>query len=70
MNDLNPLFKKGANDFAYKNLRPVSNLQFLSKITERVVFDQVYAHVMKTNCFPSCSRLTGNHIALRRRWLR
>ena len=34
---INPLFKKGAFDFAYKNLRPVSNLQFVSKITERAV---------------------------------
>ena len=32
---INPLFKKGTIDFAYKNLRPVSNLQFVSKITER-----------------------------------
>ena len=32
---VNPLFKKGTIDFAYKNLRPVSNLQFVSKITER-----------------------------------
>ena len=34
---INPLFKKGAIDFAFKNLRPVSNLQFVSKITERAV---------------------------------
>ena len=32
---INPLFKKGTIDFAYKNLRPVSNFQFVSKITER-----------------------------------
>ena len=49
---INPLFKKGAIDFAYKNLRPVSNLQFVSKITERAVFDQVYTHVMNNELFP------------------
>ena len=48
----NPLFKKGAIDFAYKNLRPVNNLQFVSKITERAVFDQLYAHIMKNELFP------------------
>ena len=52
---VNPLFKKGANDFPYKNLRPVSNLQFVSKITERAVFDQVYAHVMNNKLFPAVS---------------
>ena len=49
---VNPLFKKGANDFAYKNLRPVGNLQLVSKITERAVFDLVYAHVMNNELFP------------------
>ena len=46
------MFKKGAIDFANKNLRPVSNLQFVSKITERAVFDQLYAHVMNNGLFP------------------
>ena len=49
---INPLFEKGAIDFAYKNLRPVSNLQFVSKITERAVFDQLYAYVMNNELFP------------------
>ena len=49
---INPLFKKGAIDFTYKNLHPVSNLQFVSKITERAVFDQLYAHVMNNGLFP------------------
>lgn len=34
-----PILIKGTKDlFSYKKLRPVSNLQFLSKITERAVF--------------------------------
>ena len=42
---VNPLLKKSAKDVTHKNLRPVTNLQFVSKIIERAVFDQVYSHV-------------------------
>ena len=35
---VNLLLKKGANDVTHKNLPPISNLQFVSKITERAVF--------------------------------
>ena len=34
------------------NLRPISNLQFVSKITERAVFDQVYSYMTENNLFP------------------
>ena len=47
-----PLLKKGAKDCAYKNLRPVSNLQFLSKVTEKAVFNQLYAHMTGKELFP------------------
>ena len=46
------MFKKDAINFACKNLRPVSYLQFVCKITERAVFDQLYAHVMNNELFP------------------
>ena len=36
----------------HKNLRPNSNLQFISKITERAVFDQVYSHMTDNELFP------------------
>ena len=49
---VNPLLKKGAKDSAYKNLRPVSNLLFVSKITERAVFDQLYTCVTDNELFP------------------
>ena len=49
-----PIMKKGTKDlFNYKNLRPVNNLQFLSKITERAVFDQLYSHINSNNLFPA-----------------
>ena len=37
---VSPLLKKAGLDPVFKNLRPVSNPQFLSKLTERAVFDQ------------------------------
>lgn len=48
----NPLLKKGAKDSGHKNLRPVSNLQFVSKITERTVFNQIYAYVTDNRLLP------------------
>ena len=49
---VNPLLKKGAKDSGHKNLRPVSDLQFVSKITEKAVFNQIYAHVTENGLFP------------------
>lgn len=40
-----PLLKKPGLDSVFKNLRPVSNLPFLSKLTERAVFYQTYKHM-------------------------
>lgn len=31
---------------------PISNLQFIPKITERAVFDQVYSHITDNDLFP------------------
>jgi hypothetical protein len=47
-----PRLKKGVRDPAYKNLRPISNLQFVSKITERAVFDQLYTHLIDSDLLP------------------
>ena len=41
-----PLLKKtGLNVEEYKNYRPVSNLPFLSKLTEKVVVEQLNDHM-------------------------
>ena len=46
-----PRYKKaGINDFT--NLRPVSNLQYVSKLVERAVFDQVHAHLSEHDLYP------------------
>ena len=33
--------------------RPVSNLQYVSKLTENVVFNQVYDHMVSNAIFPA-----------------
>ena len=53
-----PLLKKAGLYPAFKNLRPVSNLQFLSKLTERAVFDQMYNLIHIKN--PSMYGLRSN----------
>ena len=45
---MNPLLKKLGLDLLFPNYRPVSNLQYISKLTEKVVFNQMHAH-MTTN---------------------
>ena len=49
---VNPLLKKASLDLVFKNLRPVSNLQFLSKLTEHALFDQTYNHMMDLGLYP------------------
>ena len=42
-----PLLKrKPGLDLLYKNYRPVSNLQYVSKLTEKVVFELIHTHMM------------------------
>ena len=47
-----PLLKKPGLDLLYKNYRPVSNLQYVSKLTERMVFDQIHTHMMTHSLYP------------------
>ena len=48
---MTPLLKKAGLDTEFKNLRPVSNLQFVSKLTERAVFEQLQDHLMRFDLF-------------------
>ena len=48
-----PILKKPGLDLLYKNYRPVSNLQYISKLTEKVVFNQVYDHMVSNAIFPA-----------------
>ncbi|CAB4017696.1 Hypothetical predicted protein, partial [Paramuricea clavata] len=46
-----PLIKKKGPDALFTNLRPISNLQYISKLTERAVYDQTYHHMMTHELF-------------------
>ena len=48
-----PLLKKcGSDSSNFKNLRPVSNLSYISKLTESAVADQIQSHLAKNNLYP------------------
>ncbi|CAB4011579.1 Hypothetical predicted protein [Paramuricea clavata] len=47
-----PKLKKSNMDLIEKNYRPVSNLVFLSKVTERIAAKQMCGHLSINNLFP------------------
>ena len=47
-----PLLKKDGLEPIFKNYRPVSNLQFISNLTESVVAKQLQHHINMNNLFP------------------
>ena len=47
-----PLLKKQGLDITFKNFRPVSNLPFISKVTEKAVFDQTYNLMVENDLYP------------------
>ena len=47
-----PLLKKPGLESLFKNLRPVSNLAYISKLTERTVFNQIYDHLVRSGLYP------------------
>ena len=57
-----PTLKKCGSDLAFKNFRPISNLQFVSKLVERAAADQLQSHLVKNNLFPTLqSAYRPNH---------
>ena len=48
-----PLLKKQGLELNYKNYRPVSNLQFISKVTEKAVLKQFIDHCDTYNLIPA-----------------
>ena len=48
-----PLLKKQSLDLVFKNFRPISNLSFVSKLTERVATDQIQSYLNEPDLFPS-----------------
>ena len=47
-----PHLKKPGLEAQFKNLRPISNLQFISKLAERSAFEQTYDHLITHNLIP------------------
>lgn len=57
-----PLLKKANLETIFKNYRPVSNLPFLSKLCEKAVSNQIRAHLISNNLYPSLqSAYCSNH---------
>ena len=52
---VDPLLKKPRLDLTFKNYRPVINLQFVSKLMERAVYEQVHLHCSTSSMHQSCS---------------
>lgn len=47
-----PLLKKQDLDLAFKNFRPISNLQFVSKLTENAVAIQMQSYMAANQLYP------------------
>ena len=58
---VHPLLKKPGLDLLFKNFRPISNLQFVCKLTERVVANQIQCHMIKNNLFPQLQSAYCSH---------
>ena len=56
-----PILKKHGLDLIFKNFRPVSNLQFVSELTERAVFNQIHAHMCINDLYPSAQCAYRKH---------
>ena len=50
---VSPRLKKEGLDTIFKNYRPVSNLPFVSKLTERAAARQVHSHMTRNKLYPS-----------------
>ena len=51
---VNPALKRNGLDLINENYRPISNLSFMSKITERAAAEQTHLHMTEHNWFPPC----------------
>ena len=65
---INPILKKPGLGLLYKNYRLVSNSRYVSKLTEKVVFNQVYNHMVSNAIFPvlqfCCRQFHSTEMAL------
>ena len=47
-----PLLKKPGLNLVYKNYKPDSNLQYVSKLFEKTVFEQTHTHMITHSLYP------------------
>ena len=50
--DVRPRLKKPKSEATFPNLRPISKLTFVSKLTERAVFNQTHNHLTLNRLYP------------------
>jgi hypothetical protein len=50
--DVHPRLKKPGAESTFMNLRPISNLTFISKLTKRAAFNQINQHCLENNLYP------------------
>ena len=58
---MHPLLKKPGLELVNKNFRPISNLQFTSKLTEKAVAIQLQTHVLENGLFPEMQSAYREH---------
>ncbi|PFX25634.1 RNA-directed DNA polymerase from mobile element jockey [Stylophora pistillata] len=58
---VHPLLKKSGLQLINKNFRPVSNLQFMSKLTEKVVAVHLQEHMLVNGLFPELQSAYRQH---------
>ena len=58
---VHPLLKKPGLNPLFKNFCPISNLQFVSKLMECVVANQIQSHMIKNNLFPQLQSAYRSH---------
>ena len=47
-----PILKKAGLESSFDNLRPISNLAYISKLIQRVVYNQIHDHLLCWNHYP------------------
>ena len=50
---VDPRLKKARQSASLSNLRPVRDLQFISKLTERAVYYQAQEHLVRSELYPT-----------------
>ena len=58
---VHPLLKNAGLDSLFQNCRPISNIQYVSKLTEKTVFNQTHLHMMAHSLYPEFQSAYRQH---------